>query len=362
VHVAFADADQFCMCYPAPDGDPEREQFKAQNIGALVPRYRAAGAHCVIVNGVIDPHRDLYTTLMPQARVMFCRLRAERDELSQRLTRRDGGSDDLRESLAQALSEADAMDASSFADVSVDTTGLDEDEVAGHVRERCRDWPGFRAGRAMVRSPSGVPGEFCDAPMASTANKADGTVLLICGATSVSKSTVGFKLYLRWLRAGLTAGYVDLEQIGFVRPDPADDPGRHQLKAGNLGAIWSTYHGGGATHLIGTGPVDSDSALQTYLRALPAANVIICRLHAGPADLRRRIMSRGEGGSWPQPGDPLCGKPVEYLRRVADQASADASTLDRAGVGTIRIDTSGRTADAVVDMLSDIVRAAGPSR
>jgi hypothetical protein len=352
-HVAFADADQFCMCYPAPAGDPGREHIKAKNIGALVPRYRAAGARCVIVNGVMDPQRNIYTKLMPQAGVTFCRLRANRDELALRLVGRQGSGDDREELLAQTLDEADAMDASSFADVCIDTTGVPEDEVAALVRDGCRDWPGFRAAR--------VPGESRDAPMKSAATKADGTVLLICGATGVGKSTVGFQLYLRWLRAGLTAGYVDLEQIGLVRPGPANDPGRHRLKAGNLAAIWSTYHDGGATHLIATGPADSDAALQTYVRELPAANVTVCRLHAGHDDLARRIMSRREGGSWPQPGDPLRGQSAEYLRRVADHATADASSLDRANVGTIRIENSGRTVEEVVDMLEH-VRAASPSR
>jgi len=342
-HVAFADADQFCMCYPAPDGDPGREHIKAKNIGALVPRYRAAGTHCMVVNGVTDVQRNIYTELMPQASVTFCRLSADRDELALRLMGRDGSGDDLDELVAQTLDEADAMDASGFADVRIDTTGVPADEVAALVREGCRDWPGFRA--------ASVSGESGNAPIESAATRADGKVLLICGATGVGKSTVGFQLYLQWLRGGLTAGYVDLEQIGLVRPDPANDPGRHQLKAGNLAAIWSTYHDSGATHLIATGPVDSDAALQTYVRALPAANVTVCRLHAGPDDLARRIMSRGEGGSWPQPGDPLRGQSAEYLRRVAHQAAADASALDRAAVGTLRIDTSGRTVDEIVDML-----------
>src|SRR6185437_4141473 len=91
-HVAFADTDQFCMCYPAPPGDPDREVIRVRNAGALVPRFRAAGAQCVIANGVLDPVRDLFPELMPQAEVTLFRLRAGRDE---------------------------------------------------SVRERCRDWPGF---------------------------------------------------------------------------------------------------------------------------------------------------------------------------------------------------------------------------
>jgi hypothetical protein len=77
--------------------------------------------------------------------------------------------------------------------------------------------------------------------------------------------------------------------------------------------------------------------------------------------LTRRIMSRGEGGSWPQPRDPLSGQPAEYLRRVADQAIADANTLEHAEVGTIRIDTDGRTIAEVADLLASATGWSAPS-
>jgi hypothetical protein len=99
-----------------------------------------------------------------------------------------------------------------------------------------------------------------------------------------------------------------------------------------------------------TGPVDNHATLQTYMAALPAATVTACRLRAGLAELRRRIMTRGEGGSWPQPGDPLRGKPAGYLSQVAEQAAADARALDHIYLDAIRIDTDGYTADKAADL------------
>jgi hypothetical protein len=63
-------------------------------------------------------------------------------------------------------------------------------------------------------------------------------------------------------------------------------------------------------------------------------------------------MSRRDGGSWPQPGDPLRGRPIEYLSRVAEQAVADADALQRAEVGTMRIDTDGRTVTEAADLIA----------
>ena len=34
-------------------------------------------------------------------------------------------------------------------------------------------------------------------------------------------------------------------------------------------------------------------------------------------------MTRGEGGSWPRPGDPVARTPASYLSRVAEQAAAE---------------------------------------
>lgn len=353
IRVAFADADQFCMCYPASAGDPGRERIKAQNLGAVVLNYRAAGAQCVIASGVLDPLRGVYSEMMPRAEVTVCRLRADRGELARRFTGRHNPGQDLAEAVEQTLGEADAMDASNLGEVCIDTTGVAAAEAAGLVRDACPHWPGFSRSALTARR---APGAYAQAAAGVEADGdpdgPGGQILLICGPTGVGKSTIGFHLYLRCLRDGLTAGYVDLDQIGFVRPGPASDPGRHRLKAANLAAMWRTYHAAGATHLIAAGPAGSQAALRTYIRALPAADVTTCRLHAGPSELTRRIISRGDGGSWPQPGDQLRGQPAGYLRQVADQAAADADALRRAAVATIRIDTDGRSAAQAAELIA----------
>jgi hypothetical protein len=73
-------------------------------------------------------------------------------------------------------------------------------------------------------------------------------------------------------------------------------------------------------------------------------------------ELSQRIISRGAGGSWPQPGDPLRGQSAEILRAVAARAAEEAAALDRSGIGGVAIDTDGLTVDASAAL---IAQAAG---
>jgi len=134
---------------------------------------------------------------------------------------------------------------------------------------------------------------------------------------------------------------------------PADDPGGHLLRARNLADLWRAYHEAGARRLVLSGPVPDARAAAVYAGALPRADVTVCRLHAGPAELARRISLRGQGLSWPQPGDPLIGQPEAHLRLVAERAAADAEALDRAGLGELRVDTDGLSVSEAADLITD---------
>ncbi|HEY7263221.1 MAG TPA: hypothetical protein VH589_17250, partial [Trebonia sp.] len=253
--------------------------------------------------------------------------------------------------VADSLREAERLDRTSFADACVDTDGLTVAEVARLVRERCGDWPPEPAAGGHANAGA-------QAPM--PAGGAGGEVLLVCGVTGAGKSAVGFEVFLRQLRAGVPAAYVDLDQVGFVSPPlvPADDPGGHRLKARNLADLWLRYHEAGARLLVLSGPVPDARAADVYAGTLPAARLTVCRLHAGPAELAHRISLRGRGLGWPQPGDPLTGQPQAHLRLVAERAAADAEALERSGLGDLRIDTDGLSVSEAADLITAQVKLA----
>jgi hypothetical protein len=128
----------------------------------------------------------------------------------------------------------------------------------------------------------------------------------------------------RQLRAGAAAAYIDLGQIGFISPVPAHDPGGHRLKARNLAGLWRTYHAAGARRLVLSGPVPDERADAVYAGALPAARLTVCRLHAGPAELARRISHCGQGLSWP------LRRPLPKPKRWIAQASVTCASTPTA--------------------------------
>jgi hypothetical protein len=336
--AGFVDIDQLGMCLPAPPDDPERFRLKEHNLSAVAANFREAGCDALVVSGDLGLSRAISSGTIDGTSLTICRLRASPDELRRRLTAR--GAPDL---VADSLREAEELDRSSFAHACIDTDGLTVAEVARLVRERCGGWPPERVTGARVD----------DAPPAPlSAAGADGEVLLVCGATGVGKSAVGFEVFLRQLRAGVAAAYADLDQIGFMSSVPADDRGGHRLRARNLADLWRAYHEAGARRLVLSGPVPDARAAGAYAGALPAADVTMCRLHAGPAELARRITRRGQGLSWPQPGDPLIGQPEASLRLAAERAAADAEALDHSGLGDLRIDTDGLSVGEAADLVS----------
>ncbi|WP_081620618.1 AAA family ATPase [Nocardiopsis potens] len=363
--VAFVDIDQLGGLVPDPAADPGRHLLQADNLGAVLAGFRAAGARCAVVSGVLDPARGAPVERLGPVALTVCLLRAGRDTLERRFLGR-GGAAAL---LPRVLHEADALDAAGIADAHVDTDDLPPSEVARLVLEHT-DRPASVAQPALENSDRPASAtrptpEHTDRPAPAPprpglpsaapsphASPGGPPVLWLCGATGTGKSTVGFALHLRAWQAGRVSGYVDLDQIGMVHPAPADDPGGHRLKAGNLARVYRNLRAAGAELVTVTGPAEDRAAIEAYTSALPGVEITVCRLHAGPGALAERILLRGRGGGWPQPGDPLRSRPDDELLHTAAEASAQAEALDRAALGDLRTTTDGRTPEQIAEEIA----------
>ena len=331
---AYVDVDQLGMCHPPEASDPERHMLKARNVSALRRNFSAAGARCLVVSGVADASRGPEVGALGGPPITVGRLRSDPAELRARLARRQG-------SFAQpdaAVVEADLLDHSTFAHWSLDTTELSVSEVANRVLAEAGDW----AATGMDRRDRPPPDN-------GARDRATGEVLWLCGTTGVGKSTVGFRVYLDVLRSGIPAAYVDVDQLGFCSTAPSD----HLLRAQNLAALWANFHDAGVRVAVVVGPVASRPDAHLYERALPKATFTWCSLHVRGEELTRRILSRGEGGSWPQPGDPLRDQPRDELLKIADRAILAAQMLAGRPVG-LRINLDGLSIDEAAETIRKV--------
>jgi hypothetical protein len=178
-------------------------------------------------------------------------------------------------------------------------------------------------------------------------------VLWLCGPPAVGKSTVGYEIFTRVLGDRVQAAFIDLAQIGFCRPAPDDDPDHHRLKAHHLGRVWEGFRAAGAQCLIISGNVTDAETVDRYTGAIPSAAWTMCRLRAGRDTLTQRILLRGQGGGPAIAGDELRGRPAAELHRRVAETTRIADALDHAGIGDVAVDTDGREAAE----LADLVRA-----
>ncbi|NUP03965.1 MAG: hypothetical protein HOW59_39180 [Nonomuraea sp.] len=296
----------------------------------------------LVLAGFVDTPEEVreYTALLPEAAFTVCRLRVDSAELKERFLAR-GWRPDLVE---DALAEAASLDRGDYADVCVDTDGLGVSETARLVREQAGGWPGALPAATFpgfVNRRTRLPTPQVHAASGPV------PVLWLRGATAAGKSTVGYEIFTRVCRSGVRAAYVDVKQIGALRPVADDDVDSHRLKARNLAAVWAGYRAAGAQCLVVSGEADSDDTLRGYAESLPGVALTVCRLHAEPATLAERVARRGRGGGPAIPGDELRGLDTDALRRAAGRAAREAEALDRAGADGLRVDTDGRSVEEV---------------
>lgn len=333
---AYVDIDQLGMLYPESTSDPGRHRLKERNLDTVVANFARAGARGVVISGVVDPSGVALGEL-GSMEMTLCRLRADPDQLRERLRSRRGSQPGIVEN---ALREAEILDGSGLAVPVVDTTGLGIDEAAQQALDVSR-WAPARA----------FPGEG-DGPD-GWRSSAGGRIVWLCGPRGVGKSTIGFTVFRGLLQTGFTAGYIDTDQIGFSAV-ALHDP---WLRARNLAAIWENYRSSGGETLVVVGPARDGKDISVYEAMLPEASFHWFRLHAGPRELAKRIRTRQQGGSWPQPGDLLRDASDVQVEQAATEAAAEAVELDGAAIG-VGVDTDGLSIEESASVILHLLRDA----
>ena len=133
--VAYVDLDQSRLFSAGSGGglDADKHWVRARNLGAVYEGFVAAGAHRVVVSGLVDTAEEvrLHADHLRGADLTVCRLRADDGELRRRFTARGFYPHLLDETVRNAAD----LDRSGFADLVVDTAGLSVAGAAARVRD-----------------------------------------------------------------------------------------------------------------------------------------------------------------------------------------------------------------------------------
>jgi predicted kinase len=325
--VGYLDIDQVGMLQPPPDADPRGHRFKVDNLAAMVRNYRDAGAQVLVISGVIDPrHGHDFAGAAADADITFCHLIVDEPTLRKRLAARGWPSEAADEAVIMMSGLAKAP----FVTTVINTTGRDP---VGLARDA--------ATLVTAASPAPQPREL---PACAA-----GDVTIIIGPRAVGKSSVSWGMAVRRWISGERTAYVDLDQVGFLRPEPSDA----SLQAANLGVIWRNAVSRGANRLIANGMVTTNEDLAILRHAVRPASVRTLRLAASPDTLWERIRARSAGSASRLINDDLENATSEVQRHLHRVAVAQNLRYAVSDVGDEVIDTSNLCLEEAVEQAAE---------
>ena len=164
--------------------------------------------------------------------------------------------------------------------------------------------------------------------------------LIISGCMGAGKTTVLSEVSDLLAEARVPHAAIDLDWI--CQMYPSQPHYGERLMSANLAAIWPSYVAAGAERLVVARVVETAADLPWYPRAVPGAELTVCRLEASVETMRERIRVR-------EPG-------MIQAHAVARSAEL-AEILRRARVEDFTVDNdAGRS---VTDVAREVLRRAG---
>lgn len=339
ISCAYVDIDQLGMCYPAQWQDPDRHRLKGLALAAIVPNYADAGAGTLIVSGVLDPNLiPWYHEVLNGNDLVFCRLSIDEDELR----RRHDASKASPDTWQKSLEAMHALDAAHLTHLRIEAEGQTPQEVADSLRIKL----GLTSGTRTVATPL-VSSRNADETIH---RQPSGEVIWLTGTSAVGTSTAAWATFSLLRTRGITAGYLDLQQLGFAGnairyPD-------HVLQSANVASLWECFGAAGATHLVMSGAAETDEQVHLYREALFSAHLTLFCLQASREALEERVRSRGRGEGPQLAGDRLIDQPAAILERETCRSWADQLRLDSRCIGDVVIDTNGLTPQTISEQLT----------
>ena len=117
-------------------------------------------------------------------------------------------------------------------------------------------------------------------------------VIIITGTMGSGKTTVLGEASDILTARGVHHAGIDFDTLGIGH---LSDANRHDVAYRNLSSVWRNYADAGAARLLLAEAVESAAGLDRIRAAVPGAAIVVCRLKAESATLRRRVSLREPG-------------------------------------------------------------------
>ena len=164
------------------------------------------------------------------------------------------------------------------------------------------------------------------------------SVLLVSGPVGVGKTSVAAEMFDQLAGRGIPHAVIDLDGLGICWPFGEGDRFNERMTMRNLAAIWANYAEAGIGRAVIARVVESRTELAAFRRAIPGAEIVVCRLVASVAVLRERVARREAGSSY----ESLVRRSVEL-----------ADSLPRSDAADFTVSTDGRgVAEVAVEVLT----------
>ena len=118
-------------------------------------------------------------------------------------------------------------------------------------------------------------------------------LLVISGSMGAGKTTVMSEASDLLEEADVAHAAIDLDWLSVLYPE--QERFNHGIMFANLAGVWANYADAGAERLLVARVVEERSELEQYRRAVPGADIVVCRLTAPVQTMQERLLPREPG-------------------------------------------------------------------
>lgn len=169
---------------------------------------------------------------------------------------------------------------------------------------------------------------------------------LVTGTVGVGKSTIGFAAAERASEGGISAAFLDVDELSRIWPAPANDPFRNELILVNLRAVVPNYESAGASLLVLAWVIEDAEDL-AGLEGTLGTSVTAVRLVTSPTVVDARLRNRHQG--------PASGGLAWHLQRAPELAAIQVH------LPLPTIDAT-KSVDEVADEVLSTLSGGGPNK